>query len=200
MLNLCRRGIGGGRKAKTETSDMPTTSTKSCVGARALEHFAFFVVLFLASGTAITANAGNCLIQGSKKIGDCSNVHVGGGKPLVVRESGSFSGNYSHVRIKKGVVASISGNADDVVVESNATLDLSGNCDSVLVESGATLYLSGNSGDVSVRGIAEINGNADWITAHKGSRVTINGIVGGVKGSGTIVKNKGAIVSGVLVK
>lgn len=127
--------------------------------------------------------AGNCLVQGDRKIGDCANVHVGPALPLTVKESGSFSGNYARVTIQPGVTASISGNTDDVIVRA-----------------GATLYLTGNSDSVRVEGVAELSGNAGWVYVAKGGRAIIRGIADGVSGPGKVVKEPGAIIGGVYIK
>lgn len=132
---------------------------------------------------AFNTQAGNCLVQGGKKIGDCANVHVGPALPLNVKESGSFSGNYARVTVQPGVNASISGNTDDVVVRP-----------------GATLYLSGNSDSVRVEGVAELSGNSGWVYVAKGGMVTIRGIADGVSGPGKVVKVPGAIIGGVYIK
>lgn len=131
----------------------------------------------------LNVEAGNCLVQGGKKVGDCSNVHVGPVLPLNVRESGSFSGNYARVTVQPGVNASISGNTDDV-----------------LVRPGATLYLSGNSDSVRVEGIAELSGNSGWVYVAKDGRVTIRGIADRVTGPGKVVKVPGAIIGGVYIR
>ncbi len=129
------------------------------------------------------SHAGNCLITGGKKIGDCENVNVGPGQPLNVKTNGTFSGNYTRVTVQSGVTAYISGNADEV-----------------LVRAGGTLYLSGNSGRVRVEGIAELSGNSGWVYSAKGSIVTIQGIVDGVSGPGKVVKVPGAIIGGIYIK
>lgn len=129
------------------------------------------------------SHAGNCLITGGKKIGDCGNVHVGEAHPLNVLKSGSFSGNYTRVTVQPGVNADISGNTDDV-----------------LVRAGATLYLSGNSDRVRVEGTAELSGNSGWVYVAKGGTVTIRGIADGVSGPGKITKVQGSIVGGVYTK
>lgn len=129
------------------------------------------------------SHAGNCLITGGKKIGDCANVHVGGGHPLNVMTSGSFSGNYTRVTVQPGASAHISGNTDDV-----------------LVRAGATLYFSGNSDRVRVEGTADLSGNSGWVYVAKGGTVTIRGIADGVSGTGKITKVQGSIVGGVYTK
>lgn len=139
------------------------------------------LVLALAScAFAANALAGNCLVQGGKKIGDCANVHVGPALPLNVKESGSFSGNYARVTVHPGVNASISGNTDDVVVRP-----------------GATLHLTGNSDSVRVEGVAELSGNSGWVHVAKGGMVTIRGIADGVSGPGKVVKVQGSIIGGI---
>ncbi len=129
------------------------------------------------------ANAGNCVVQGDQKIGDCSNVNISNGKSITVRDVGSYSAIYSLVVIKQGGKADISGIAD-----------------SIKVESGGELFLSGIAGDIEVFGTAEISGTARWITAHPKSRVTISGIAKGVSGSGSINKLSGSIVGGIYKK
>ena len=129
------------------------------------------------------SNAGNCLITEGKKIGDCENVNVGSGKPLNIKTSGAFTGNYTHV-----------------IVQSGVTADISGNTDEVLVRAGATLYLTGNSGRVRVEGIAELSGNSGWVHSAKGGKVTIRGIADGVSGPGEIIKVPGAIIGSVYIK
>ncbi len=146
-----------------------------------MKNFTFFVIIFI---NAIPfAWGGNCLVQGGTKIGDCDNVHVNDPQRLDVRRDGFYSGNFSWVRVRRGVSANISGNADVVTVDE-----------------GAYLILSGNTGSVSVRGQVEIDGNCGWISAKRGSKVTIRGIVEGVSGEGKIVKEKGSIVGGVYIK
>lgn len=140
----------------------------------------------ICAGFVTTSNlsiAGNCLVSGGKKIGDCENVHVGAAQPLNVTISGTYSGNYTRVVIQRGVNAHISGNTEDV-----------------LVRSGATLYLSGNSDRVHVEGVAELSGNSGWVHVERGGQVTIRGIVDGVSGSGQIKKMSGAIVGGTYIK
>ena len=129
------------------------------------------------------SHAGNCLITGGRKIGDCENVHVGRGQPLNVMTSGSFSGNYTRVTVQTGVNADISGNTDDV-----------------LVRAGATLYFSGNSDRVRVEGTADLSGNSGWVYVAKGGTVTIRGIADGVSGHGKITKVPGAIIGGIYIK
>jgi hypothetical protein len=141
------------------------------------------LLVFFLFFTISLANAGNCVIQGNQKIGDCSNVNINTKKPIVITDSGSYSEIYSKVVIKKG------GNAD-----------LSGIADSIKVESGGELFLSGISGDIEVFGNADISGTAGWITAHPKSRITISGIAKGASGSGTIIKLSGSIVGGVYKK
>jgi hypothetical protein len=146
-----------------------------------LRNLIFFVFLFV---DAISfAWGGNCLVQGEKKVGNCDNVHVNESQRLDVKRDGFYSGNFSSVRVRRGVSANISGNADVVTVDE-----------------GAHLILSGNTGSVSVRGQVEIDGNCGWITAKRGSQVTIRGIVEGVSGEGRVVKEKGSIVGGVYIK
>jgi hypothetical protein len=135
--------------------------------------------MVVASVLAATASAGNCLVQGGKKIGDCRNVQVGPAKPLIVSKSGSFNGNYASVTIKRNAIAHINGNTDNI-----------------LIEEGANLTLSGNADDITVYGRADISGNAGWITVKQGGQVTIRGIVSGVSGDGKITRIKGAIVGG----
>jgi hypothetical protein len=142
------------------------------------------IMTLLGLGVAFSGSyAGNCLITGGKKIGDCENVHVGNAQPLNVRTSGSFSGNYTRVTVHSGVNA-----------------DISGNTDNVLVRAGATLYLSGNSDSVRVEGTADLSGNSGWVYVPKGGRVTIRGIADGVSGSGIITKAPGSIIGGVYTK
>lgn len=129
------------------------------------------------------AVAGNCLIQGDKKIGDCENVHVGPARPLVIKSSGHYSGNYGMVTVQGGVVAHLSGNVDDVFVKKSATL-----------------FMSGNSGDVRVSGRAEVDGNAGMVYVEQGGEVIIRGIVDGVSGAGKVVRVKGAIVGGAYMQ
>jgi hypothetical protein len=129
--------------------------------------------------------AGNCLVQGSKKIGDCEGVtvNVGPGKPLNVKSSGYFSGNYGSVVVYPGADASISGNTDEIIVKR-----------------GAMLSLNGNSGNIRVEGEARLMGNADWVFVAKGGTVTISGIVSGVSGPGKVIRLPGAIVNGVYIR
>ena len=134
----------------------------------------YVFTLSLACGLA---TAGNCLIQGDIKIGDCVNVNVGPSKPLTVSRSGSFSGNYGAVLVKSGALASISGNTDDILVEQNARLSF-----------------SGNSKNIRVFGEAEIEGNAHHVIAELGSKVVIKGIITSVMGEGRVIKVKGSIV------
>jgi len=133
--------------------------------------------------SASNAIAGNCLVQGDKKIGDCGNVHVGPGLPKKVTRSEYLSGNYGAVTIERPAVATINGNTENIVVQR-----------------GATLVQSGNSRDIEVAGNAEINGNAGWITVRPGAKVTIRGIVEGVAGNGDIKKMQGAIIGGVYIR
>jgi len=140
-----------------------------------LVYFTLFILGF--------ANAGNCVIQGNQKIGDCSNVNISTGKSLIVKDFGSYSEIYGAVVVKQGGKANISGIAE-----------------SIKVESGGELFLSGISGDIEVFGTAEISGTARWITAHPKSRVTISGIAKGVSGSGAINKLSGSVVGGVYNK
>lgn len=132
---------------------------------------------------AAHAFAGNCLVQGGRKIGDCANVHVGPAQPLNVNESGSFSGSYARVTVQPGVNASISGNTDDVIVRP-----------------GATLYLTGNSDSVRVEGVAELSGNSGRVYVAKGGKVIIRGIADSVSGPGKVVQMPGAIIGGVYIK
>lgn len=139
--------------------------------------------IFTLAGVLVSyteAFAGNCLVQGNKKIGDCENVHVGPGRPLDVKENGSFSGNYARTIIRPGVTAYITGNTD-----------------SILVMPRATLYLSGNSDDIRVEGTAHLSGNMDQVYVAKGGSAIINGIAAGVSGPGHVVKAKGSIIGGV---
>ncbi len=129
------------------------------------------------------AIAGNCVIQGNQKIGDCSNVNTSSPKPLLIKSSGSYSGIYSTVVIKQGGIAYLSGIAD-----------------SIRVESGGVLFLSGISRNVDVFGAAEISGKSGWVTAHPQSIVTISGIADGISGSGSIKILGGSIVGGVYKK
>lgn len=129
------------------------------------------------------AVAGNCLVQGDVKIGDCSNVNVGPAKDLTIHRSGSHSGNFGRVVVKQGATASLSGNFDRIVVESGARLDFSGNAD-----------------NIDVFGWADINGNADAVAARPGAEVVIRGIVSTVSGAGRVIKVKGAIIGGVYIK
>ena len=142
----------------------------------------FFLACMLFLGPNY-ANAGNCLIQGNQKIGDCSNVNTSSPKSLIVKSSGSYSDIYSTVVIKSGGRAYLSGIAD-----------------SIRVESGGELLLSGISGNIDVFGSAEISGTARWITAHPKSSVIISGIAEGISGSGSIKKLSGSIVGGVYKK
>lgn len=50
------------------------------------------------------AFAGNCLVQGGRKIGDCENVHVGPARPLVVKQSGDYSGNFAQVTVRCSLI------------------------------------------------------------------------------------------------
>ncbi len=127
--------------------------------------------------------AGNCVVQGDKKIGDCSNVNISSSKSLVVKSTGNYSDVYSIVVVKQGGKAYLSGIAD-----------------SIKVESGGELFLSGISGNIDVFGTAEVSGTAGWITTHPKSRVTISGIADGTSGSGSINKLKGSVVGGVYIK
>lgn len=129
------------------------------------------------------AFAGNCLVQGNRKIGDCENVHIGPAKPLTIQKSASFNGNYGEVTVKRNVVAHVSGNTGRITVES-----------------GAELYFSGNADDVVVFGVADIDGNTGWVTVKKGGRVVIRGIVSGASGQGSIVRAKGAIIGGKYIQ
>lgn len=141
------------------------------------------IIALLLTAASFTSKSGNCLITGGKKIGDCENVNVGSGKPLNVKTSGVFSGNYTQVTVQTGVTADISGNTDDI-----------------LVRAGATLYLTGNSGRVRVEGVAELSGNSGWVHSAKGGKVTIRGIADGVSGPGEIIKVPGAIIGRVYFK
>lgn len=135
--------------------------------------------------TVSNVQAGNCLVQGSKMIGDCEGVtvNIGPGKPLNVKSSGYFSGNYGRVIIYPGADASISGNTDEIIVRR-----------------GARLSLSGNSDDIRVEGEAHLMGNVDWVFVAKGGTVTISGIVDGVSGPGKVIRVPGAIINGVYIK
>ena len=143
----------------------------------------FSIYAFTLSLASCLATAGNCLIQGDTKIGDCGSVNIGPAKPLTVSRSGSFSGNYGAVLVKTGARASINGNTGDILVERNARLSF-----------------SGNSGDIRVFGAAEIEGNADRVIAELGSEVVIRGIVASVTGNGKVTKVKGAIVGGEYIR
>ena len=127
--------------------------------------------------------AGNCVIQGNQKIGDCSNVNTASPKSIVVNSIDSYPNIYSIVTIKQGGKAYLSGIAD-----------------SIKVEVGGELILSGISGNIDVFGVAEISGTSGWITAHPKSIVTISGIAKGISGSGSINKLSGSIVGGVYKK
>jgi hypothetical protein len=140
------------------------------------------IIALLVAAVFSSSHAGSCLITGGKKIGDCGNVNVGSGKPLNVKTSGVFTGNYTHV-----------------IVQSGVTADISGNTDEVLVLAGATLYLTGNSGKVRVEGIAELSGNSGWVHSAKGGKVTIRGIADGVSGPGQIIKVPGAIIGRIYI-
>ena len=129
------------------------------------------------------ATAGNCVIQGNQKIGDCSNVNISSPKPLIVKSSGSYSDIYSTVVVKQGGKAYLSGRAD-----------------SIRVESGGELFLSGISGNIDVFGVADVSGKSGWITTHPKSSVTISGIAEGISGHGSINKLSGSIVGGVYKK
>lgn len=147
--------------------------------------FAIRISAFI-SGICIfmsASHAGNCLITGGKKIGDCENVYVGQAKPLNVTTNGSHSGNYTRVTVQSGVHADISGNTGDV-----------------FVRAGATLYLSGNSDRVRAEGTADLSGNSGWVYVAKGGKVTISGIADGVSGPGEIVKIPGSIIGGIYTK
>jgi len=133
--------------------------------------------------TTTLCNAGNCLVNGNKKIGDCDNVHVGPSQPLSIKTSGTFSGNFSRVTVWPTVEASISGNTGDILVKPKAVL-----------------FFSGNSGNVRVEGAAELTGNSGWVYVAKGGSVTIVGIINGVSGPGNITKIQGSIVAGVYTK
>lgn len=133
--------------------------------------------------TAGTALAGNCLVQGDQKIGDCANVRVGPARPLVIKKGGSFSGNYSSVTVLPGASASVTGNMDDVTVKRGASLNLSGNSSSVVVE-----------------GRAELTGNAGWVSVAEGGTAVISGIADGVSGPGKVVRVPGSIIGGVYTK
>ncbi len=137
-------------------------------------------VLVAASVAGVHAHGGNCLVQNGKKIGDCDNVHVGPGRPLDVKQSGTFSGNYARTIIRPGVTAYISGNTDNIVVMPRATL-----------------HLSGNSDDIRVEGTAHLSGNMDWVYVARGGLAIIHGIADGVSGPGRVVKAKGSIIGGV---
>ena len=143
-----------------------------------IKYFVYFTLLILG-----VANAGNCVIQGNQKIGDCSNVNISTRKALIVKDFGNYSEIYGAVVVKQGGKANISGIAE-----------------SIKVESGGELFLSGISGDIEVFGTAEISGTAGWITAHPKSRVTISGIAKGVSGSGAINKLSGSVVGGAYKK
>lgn len=142
----------------------------------------FRILIFL--GICISnAHAGNCVVTGAKRIGDCENVYLGPAQPLTITADGTYSGNYTLVVVKPGVNASISGNMNEVIVRSGANLNLSGNSDKVRVE--GTAILSGNSG---------------WVYVSKGGVVTIFGIADGVSGPGKIIKGSGSIVGGTYIK
>lgn len=145
-----------------------------------MKKVSFWCLLMLVMGYA---NAGNCVIQGNQKIGDCSNVNISSPKPLIVSSTGSYSDTYSSVLIKRGGKAFLSGIAN-----------------SITVEAGGELFLSGVSGNIDVFGAAEISGTAGWITAHPKSTVTVSGIARGISGSGTINRLKGSIIDGVQKK
>lgn len=127
--------------------------------------------------------AGNCLVQGGRMIGDCEGVHVGPARPLVIKKSGDFSGNFASVTVLRG-----------------ATAYLSGNTEGVTVQRGATLYLSGNSSNVRVEGTAELSGNTGWVSVAEDGSVVLRGIADGVSGPGKVVKVPGAIIGGVYIR
>ncbi len=129
------------------------------------------------------SHAGNCLITGGKKIGDCENVYVGRAQPIDIKTSGTFSGNYTRVTVQPTVNADVSGNAEEV-----------------LVRKGATLFFSGNSDRVRVEGTADLSGNSGWVYVAKGGTVTIRGIVDNVTGPGKIIKIPGSIIDSVYTK
>lgn len=133
---------------------------------------------------ATQALSGNCLVQGTQKIGDCENVHVhvGPAKPLDVKKSGSFPGLYGRVVVHPGATAWISGSTDDVLVLPRATA-----------------HISGSSDDVRVEGAAFISGSVDRVYVEKGGSATISGIADGVDGPGRVVKAPGAIIGGVYI-
>lgn len=142
-------------------------------------HLLVRLVFCAAVAFPLSAAAGNCLVQGDKKIGDCADVHVGPAKPLTISKDSYHSGNFGPVVVKRNVNASLSGNVADI-----------------LVEPGASLRFSGNAAGLAVFGSVEIDGNAGWVTVHKGGQATIRGIVQGVSGAGKIIKARGAIVNG----
>jgi hypothetical protein len=148
-----------------------------------MTRFALVFIALLACAVLDDSFAANCLVQGSRKTGDCQNVHVGPALPFVVKQSGHYSGNYADVTVLSGADASVSGNTDDVTVRR-----------------GARLRLSGNSGKVLVEGAAELTGISGWVSVTKGGRVVISGIAEGVSGSGSVVSKPGAIIGCVYVR
>jgi hypothetical protein len=127
--------------------------------------------------------AGNCVIQGNQKIGDCSNVNTSPPKSLLVKSVGSYPDIYTTVKIKSGGKAYLSGIASTITVEY-----------------GGELILTGIAGNIDVYGYAEIAGTSGFIKAHQNSRVTISGISDGVSGSGKVQRMKGSIIGGVYAK
>jgi hypothetical protein len=141
--------------------------------------YAFLIIL-----PSTFAIAGNCVIQGNQKIGDCSNVNISNNpKAISVKSAGSYPNIYSAVTIKSGGKAYLSGIAD-----------------SVTVEQGGELILTGTAGNIDVYGHAEIAGTSGFINARQNSRVTISGISEGVSGPGKIQRLRGSIIGGVYTK
>ena len=137
----------------------------------------------LIASLPLAAGAGNCLVRGNVKIGDCEGVTIGARKNLTISRSGTHSGNFGQVLIRTG-----------------ATVDLSGNVDRVVVERGAHLSFSGNADKIEVHGSADINGNVESVVVSAGADATIRGITSYVKGAGRITKARGAIIGGVYVR
>ncbi len=146
---------------------------------RLRELLLIFTITF---STLVGAN--NCLVQGDKLIGDCSNVSINKkiGKKIITGHE-SLNGAYGLVIIKK-----------------NATANIYGTCNEIFVHKKARLNLFGTASHVIVEGYAEVTGVVENLEVKSGGTVLINGVVDNVDGVGKIIKQQGSIINGQYIK
>lgn len=138
------------------------------------------LVLLAGLACVSVASAGSCVVQNGRPFGSCETAQAGPAQPVAVFGSGSYSGNFGRVVIRRGAVVSLSGNSDRIIVEP-----------------GATLYFSGNTGGLQVWGLADLTGNVGRVVVHGGGTAVVRGVAQEVVGPGRVIAEQGSVIGGV---